>query len=79
MKVSSPAQQAHAADRFAREILAILERDTTRSRRLMRHSFGRFLPYSKSTLLRGLTHWEALQPALQWQFWPDDFHGLAKA
>jgi hypothetical protein len=28
-------------DRFAREILAISERDTTRSRRLMRHSLGR--------------------------------------
>jgi hypothetical protein len=27
-------------DRFAREKLAILECDTTRSRRLMRHSFG---------------------------------------
>jgi hypothetical protein len=37
------AQPAHAADRFAREILAILERGFTRSRRLMRHSFGRFL------------------------------------
>ncbi len=35
------AQHAHAADRFAREILAILERDPTRSRRLMRSSFGR--------------------------------------
>jgi len=27
-------------DRFARKILAILERDTTRSRRLMRNPFG---------------------------------------
>ena len=34
------AEHAHAADRFAREILAILERDTTRSRRLMRNPFG---------------------------------------
>src|SRR5262245_44062990 len=37
---SAPAHPAHAADRFAREILAILERDTTRSRRLMRNSLG---------------------------------------
>jgi hypothetical protein len=35
------AQHAHPADRFAREILAILERDTMRSRRLMRNSVGR--------------------------------------
>ena len=28
-------------DRFAREILAILERDTMRSRRLMREALGR--------------------------------------
>ena len=35
------AEPAHPADRFAREILAILERDTSRSRRLMRNSFGR--------------------------------------
>jgi hypothetical protein len=35
------AEHAHAADRFAREILAILERDTMRSQRLMRHSLGR--------------------------------------
>jgi hypothetical protein len=35
---SAAAEHAHAADRFAREILAILEHDTTRSRRLMRNS-----------------------------------------
>ena len=35
------AQHAHAADRFAREILAILERGAMRSRRLMRNSFDR--------------------------------------
>jgi hypothetical protein len=34
------AEHAHPADRFARETLAILECDTTRSRRLMRNSFG---------------------------------------
>jgi len=34
------AQHAHPADRFAREIAAILERDTMRSRRLMRNSLG---------------------------------------
>jgi hypothetical protein len=34
------AQPGIAADRFAREIRAILERDTTRSRRLMRNPFG---------------------------------------
>jgi hypothetical protein len=34
------AQHAHAADRFAHEILAILERGTMRSRRLMRNSVG---------------------------------------
>jgi hypothetical protein len=38
------AQHAHAADRFAREILGILECDTMRSRRLMRHSLGRAVP-----------------------------------
>jgi hypothetical protein len=35
------AQHAHPADRFAREILAILKRDSTRSRRLMRNSLGK--------------------------------------
>jgi hypothetical protein len=35
------AQQAHATDRFAREILAILECDFSRSRRLMRNPLGR--------------------------------------
>jgi len=34
------AQHAHATDRFAREILGILECDPSRSRRLMRNSFG---------------------------------------
>jgi len=34
------AQPAHPADRFAREILAILECDSTRSRRLMRNPLG---------------------------------------
>jgi hypothetical protein len=38
---TAAAEHAHAADRFAREIPAILERDPTRSRRLMRHSLGR--------------------------------------
>lgn len=36
---SGSAEHAQAADRFAHEILAILERDTTRSQRLMRHMF----------------------------------------
>jgi hypothetical protein len=31
------AEHAHAADRFAREILAILRCDSTRLQRLMRH------------------------------------------
>jgi hypothetical protein len=34
------AQHAHPADRFAREILAILECVTMRSQRLMRNPFG---------------------------------------
>ena len=33
-------QHAHPADRFARETLAILERDTMRLQRLMRNPFG---------------------------------------
>ena len=37
---ASTAQPAHPADRFAREILAILERGTMRSRRLMRRPLG---------------------------------------
>jgi hypothetical protein len=36
------AEQAHPADRFARETRAILERESTRLRRLMRNSLGRF-------------------------------------
>jgi len=36
------AQPAHAADRFAHEILAILEHDTLRSRLLMRNPLGGF-------------------------------------
>jgi hypothetical protein len=35
------AQHAHPADRFAHEILGILGRDPTRSRRLMRSMLGR--------------------------------------
>lgn len=35
------AQHAHPANRFVRAIVAILERDPTRSRRLMRHMFGK--------------------------------------
>jgi hypothetical protein len=35
------AEHAHAADRFAREILGILERNRTRSRRLMRNPLAR--------------------------------------
>jgi hypothetical protein len=34
------AQPAHAADRFAREIIAILGCDIMRSRQLMRKPFG---------------------------------------
>jgi hypothetical protein len=37
---ASTAQPAHPADRFAREILAIVERGTMRSRRLMRTTLG---------------------------------------
>jgi hypothetical protein len=38
--VGDAAEHAHAADRFAREIRAIFERDSTRSRRLMRRPLG---------------------------------------
>jgi hypothetical protein len=61
------AQHAHPADRFAREILAILERDSTRSRRLMRNMlagdinhiplrnpfYNKLGAYLKVTLMRG--------------------------
>jgi hypothetical protein len=39
-QTTAAAEHAHPADRFAREILAILGRDTTRSRRLMRNPFN---------------------------------------
>ena len=39
--VAAHVQHAHPADRFAREIAAILECDTMRSRRLMRNSLAR--------------------------------------
>jgi hypothetical protein len=41
--VGKVAQHAHPADRFAREILAILGRDTTRSQRLMRSMLARLI------------------------------------
>ena|SRR5690349_17138872 len=37
------AEHAHPADRFAREMLAILERNIARLRRLMRNPFGGLL------------------------------------
>ncbi|MBK9940673.1 MAG: hypothetical protein IPP13_03510 [Kouleothrix sp.] len=59
-KSESAAQPAHPADRFAREIVGMLERNTTRSRRLMREALdGAFchrdmlqLPYQRSTCKR---------------------------
>ena len=40
LSINALAQPAHPADRVAREILAILGRDTTCSRRLMRNPLG---------------------------------------
>jgi hypothetical protein len=39
--IARAAQHAHPADRFAREIAAILKSDTARSRRLMRNTLAR--------------------------------------